>query len=112
MRANYVINIILSTSYVLNHSILKIALEVGINYCYPILRMRNVETDAKAERRYVCVCVLSCSVVSDCDPMECSPPGSSVHGDSPGKNTGMGCHVLLQGIFPTQGSNLGLPHCR
>ena len=31
------------------------------------------------------------------------PPGSSVHGDSPGKNTGVGCHALLQGIFPTQG---------
>ena len=37
-----------------------------------------------------------------CDPMGCSPPGSSVHGDSPGKNTGVGCHALLQGIFPTQ----------
>ena len=32
--------------------------------------------------------------------------------DSPGKNTGMGCQFLLQGIFPTQGSNLGLLHCR
>ena len=31
---------------------------------------------------------------------------------SPGKNTGEGCHFLLQGIFPTQGSNPGLPHCR
>ena len=31
--------------------------------------------------------------------------------DSPGKNTGVGCHFLLQGIFPTQGSNLGVPHC-
>ena len=49
-----------------------------------------------------------------CYPMDCSPPGSSVyvHGDSPGKNTGVGCHVLLQGIFPTQGSNSGLPQCR
>ena len=46
-----------------------------------------------------------------CDPMDCSPPGSSVHGDSPGKSAGVGCHVLLQGIFPTQGSNPGLPHC-
>ena len=46
-----------------------------------------------------------------------SPPdswtvGSSVRGDSPGKNTGGGCHALLQGNFPTQGSNTGLPHCR
>ena len=44
--------------------------------------------------------------------MDHSPPGSSVHGDSPGKNTGVGGHVLLQGIFPTQGSNPGLLHCR
>ena len=47
-----------------------------------------------------------------CDPMDCSPPGSSVHGASPGKNTGAGCHALLQGIFQTQGSNPGLLHCR
>ena len=47
-----------------------------------------------------------------CDPMDCSPPGSSVHRDSPGKNTGVGCHALLQGIFPTQGSNPGLLRCR
>ena len=32
--------------------------------------------------------------------------------NSPGQNTGVGCHSLLQGIFPTQGSNPGLPHCR
>ena len=32
--------------------------------------------------------------------------------DSPGKKTGVGCHSLLQGIFLTQGSNPGLPHCR
>ena len=38
--------------------------------------------------------------------------GSSVLGDSPGKNSGVGCHALLQGIFPTQGSNPDLPHCR
>ena len=39
-------------------------------------------------------------------------PASSVHGDSPGKNTGVDCHALLQGIFPTQGSNPGLLHCK
>ena len=32
--------------------------------------------------------------------------------DFPGKNTGVGCHFLLQGIFPTQGLKPGLPHCR
>ena len=44
------------------------------------------------------------------DPMDCSPPGSSIHGNSPGKNTGVGCHALLQGIFPTKESNLSLLH--
>ena len=38
-------------------------------------------------------------------PMDCSSPGSAVHGDSPAKNTGVGCYFLLQGIFPTQGLN-------
>ena len=58
-----------------------------------------------------CVCVLIHSVVSNSLwPCDCSPPGSSVH--SPAKNTGVGCHALLLGIFQTQGSNPGLPHCR
>ena len=38
-----------------------------------------------------------------CNSIDCSLPGSSVHGDSPSKNTGAGCYILLQGIFPTQG---------
>ena len=44
--------------------------------------------------------------------MDCSPPSSSVHEDSPGKNTRVDFHALLQEIFPTQGSNPGLLHCR
>ena len=44
-------------------------------------------------------------LTSKLNPVDQSPLGSSVHGDSPGKNTGVGCHSLLQGIFPTQGSN-------
>ena len=44
-------------------------------------------------------------------PMDCSPPGSSVHGIFLGKCTRVGCHFLLQGMFPNQGSNPGLPHC-
>ena len=55
--------------------------------------------------------VLSRSVMSDPLQPDCSLPGSSVHGDSPGKNTGVGCHALLQVIIPIQGSNPGLPHC-
>ena len=56
------------------------------------------------------VCLLvaqSCPTLLD--PVDCSPPGSSVHGDSPGRNTGVRCHAVLQGIFLTQESNPGLP---
>ena len=40
-----------------------------------------------------------------CDSMDCNLPASSVHGNSPGKNSVVGCQSLLQGIFLTQGSN-------
>ena len=52
-------------------------------------------------------CVLSpfSRVLTLCDPMDCSPPSSSVHGDSSCKNPGVGCCAVLQGIFPTQGSD-------
>ena len=47
-----------------------------------------------------------------CSPMDCSLPSSSVHADSPGKNSGVGCHALLQGIFSTRRWSPGLLHCR
>ena len=49
------------------------------------------------------------------EPMDHSPPGSSVHGNFPSENTGVGCHAGLQGIFSTQGLNMCLHcllHCR
>ena len=47
---------------------------------------------------------VSCSIMSDSlQSMDYGPPG---------KNTGVGCHALLQGSFLTHGSNLGLLHCR
>ena len=52
-----------------------------------------------------CVCAQSCPTL--CEPMDCSPSGSSVHG-LPGKNTGVGCHFLFQGIFSTLGLSLYL----
>ena len=59
--------------------------------------------------RQSCVlCLVAQLHLTFCDPMDCSPPGSSIHGDSLGENTGVGCHALLQGFFPTQGSNPGL----
>ena len=56
----------------------------------------------------LCYCYLvtqSCPTLYDL--MDCNLPGFSVHDYSPGKNTEVGCHALLQGIFPTQGSNRG-----
>ena len=63
---------------------------------------------------YLVCAMYICSVMSDSLWAQtlCSPPDSSVHGDSPGKNTGVGYHALFQGIFPTQGSNPGLLHCK
>ena len=66
-----------------------------------------------AEDLQPAICVVLCLVtrlcLTLCDTKDCSLPGSSVHGDSPGKNTR---DVLLQRIFTTQESNPGLQHCR
>ena len=85
-----------------------------------LLQMRKVhmllmhETGVpSASKMQGCVlCLVAQSCLTLCDPRDCSPPGSSVHMDSPRKDTGVGCHALHQGIFPTQGSNRGLLHCR
>ena len=57
--------------------------------------------------------VLSRSVLSDSlQPRGLQPVRLLCPWDAPGQNTRVGCHALLQGIFPTRGSNPGLPHCR
>jgi len=58
------------------------------------------------------LCLVSQSCSTLCDPwiVACQAPLSMEI--SPGKNTGVGCHALLQGIFPTEGLNPGLQHCR
>ena len=58
------------------------------------------------------VCLVAQSCPTLCKPLYCSLPGNSVHRNSPDKNTGMGRHVFLQQIFPTQESKPGLLHCR
>ena len=64
-------------------------------------------------RLYACMlCLVAQSCLTLCDSMDHSPSGSSVQGEFLGKNTGVGCHALLQGIFSTQGSNPGFLHCR
>ena len=47
--------------------------------------------------------------LTPCNPMDCSRPGSTLHRDSLGKNTGVGCCTLPQGIFPTPGIKLMSP---
>ena len=58
------------------------------------------------------LCLVAQLCLTLCNPMNCSLPGSGIYKDTPGKNTGVGCHALFQRIFPTQGSNPSLPHCR
>ena len=60
----------------------------------------------------IVLCLIAQSCLTLCNPMDYRLPGSSVHGVLQSKNTGAGCHALLQGIFPTQASNPGLSHCR
>ena len=64
-------------------------------------------------RVFVCVCVLVAqSCLTLCDSMDCSLPGSSVHGIIQASYTGVYKYSLLQRIFPTQELNLSLSHCR
>ena len=59
------------------------------------------------------LCLLYCSVTSDSlQPHELSPSWLFCPWDSPGSNIGVGCHFLLQGIFPNQGSNQHVLHFR
>ena len=53
----------------------------------------------------VVLCFVTHSCPTLCNPMDCSPPGSSVHGDFAGKNTKVGRRAFLQGIFPIQELN-------
>ena len=60
----------------------------------------------------VCVCVNPSVVSNSLWRQGLQPTRLLCPWDFPGKNTGVGSHSLLQGIFPTQGSNPGLLHCR
>ena len=65
-----------------------------------------VACSLKSERS----CLVVCPTLRN--RMDCSLPRLLHPWDFPAKGTGVGCHFLLQGIFPTQGLNPGLPHCR
>ena len=67
--------------------------------------MKEENTISYKQRLCCVLCLVTQWCPALCDCMDCSPPGSSAHGDSPVKNTGMSCPVLFQGIFPTQELN-------
>ena len=56
--------------------------------------------------------VIAQSCLTLCNPTDCSLARFLCTWDSPGKNAGVGCHFLLQGIFLSQELNPGLLHCR
>ena len=71
--------------------------------------LSQLEEQEKCHEKELCILAKSLeSCPTLCNPMDYSLPGPSVHGDSPGKNTRVGCNALLQGTFLTQGSNPGL----
>ena len=80
----------------------------GLLHCRQILYWLSHQ---EAQNAYV-LCLVIQSYPTLCDLMDCSLPGSFVLGDSPGKNIGVGFYAVLQEIFPSQGSNPGLLHCR
>ena len=80
--------------------------------CFPFARIAPRTSRLPPSFPKVCMCI-SCSAVSNSlRPHGLQRARLLCPWDSPGKNTGVGCHFLLQGIFPIQGLNLGLLHCR
>ena len=91
-----------------------------MGYSYTILRNFILDFDKKYMncvanvngmqelQTHTCICLVVRSCPTLCSSVDHSPPGSSVHEILPGKNTGVGCHALPQGIFPTQGSDPSL----
>ena len=80
-----------------------------MSYKYPMLSVENSELLHPRVRATVCAQSLNCVwLFVYCrppGPLDCRPPDSSIHGNFPDKNMGVGCHFLLQGILQTQGSN-------
>ena len=81
-----------------------------LHLAFPKLNPFITEREKERERERECVCVCVCLCVfsvmfNSFDPIDCSPLGSSVHGVFPGKNAGLDCYFLLQGIVLNQESN-------
>ena len=77
--------------------------EIFLLFIYLFFPSANITLNATM----LCLVAHSCPTL--CDRMDCSPPGFSVHGDSPGKNTGIGGHSHLQGDLPNPVIKPGSP---
>ena len=88
----------LGTRLRLKRKIISFNINICVNFSCKVNWLKNIS-------KFIVKVVQSCLTV--CDPMDLYSPWNS-----PGQNTGVGKHSLLQEIFPTQGSNPGLPHCR
>ena len=112
---SWISNIILSTSRVLFLLTMPVILKpkVILSTREHLSVLENIEVTVADKKGFLLIFVL-CLVAplcpTLCDPMDYNPPGSSVDADSPGRNTEVSYHALLQVIFPTQGLNPGLPH--
>ena len=89
--------------------------EIGVDI-YTLLCIKQITSESLLYTQgtllsALCVCLVVQSCPDLFEAMDCSPPGSLVRGDSPGKNIGVGGYVLLQGIVLIQGSNPGFLHC-
>ena len=82
----------------------------GIKLGSPELQVNSLPTEESGSPGHHKVKVKSLSCVWLCDPMDCNLPVFSVHGIFQARR--LGCHFFFQEIIPTQGLNLGLPHCR
>ena len=76
-------------------------------YCFNIKQQLAVSDGNTCESEVNMLVAQSCPTLQPCG---LQPTRLLCPWNSPGKNIGVDCHFLLQGIFPTQGSNLGLPH--
>ena len=74
---------------------------IGVGYHFLFQGIFPAQVPNPCLLPWLCLVAQSCPTLSD--PVDCSPPGSSVLGDSPGKNTRMGCHSFCQKIFATKG---------
>ena len=85
----------------------------GRTSVWPLTRWISFFTDQRGSPVEKVKVLVTQSCPTLFNPMDCSPLGSFFYPwDFPGKNTRVGCHSLLQGIFLTQKLNLGLPYCK